>query len=69
MGWENSLGLSPYNSRFKTYRKNMSRIIGSKPAAAQFNDLQEAEVGHFLLHVLRSPDDLFDHIRKHAIAR
>ncbi|KAH7374847.1 cytochrome P450 [Plectosphaerella cucumerina] len=64
VGWENSLGLSPYNSRFRTYRKNMSRIIGSKAAAAQYNNLQEAEVGHFLLHVLRSPDNLFDHIRK-----
>jgi hypothetical protein len=42
----------------------MSRIIGSKAAAAQYNNLQEAEVGHFLLHVLRSPDNLFDHIRK-----
>lgn len=42
----------------------MSRIIGSKPAAAQYNMLQEAEVGHFLLHVLDNPDGLVDHIRK-----
>ncbi|KAK1765144.1 O-methylsterigmatocystin oxidoreductase [Phialemonium atrogriseum] len=66
LGWENSLGLSQYNDRFRTYRKNMSRIIGSKPAAAQYNMLQEAEVGHFLLHVLDNPDGLVDHIRKEA---
>jgi hypothetical protein len=42
----------------------MSRIIGSKPAAAQFGPLQEAEVGHFLLHVLDKPGELADHIRR-----
>lgn len=66
VGWENSLGLSPYNNRFRTYRKNMSRIIGNKQLAAQFNDLQETEVGHFLLHVLDSPDELAKHIQKEA---
>ncbi|KAH7253445.1 cytochrome P450 [Fusarium solani] len=66
LGWENSLGLSQYNGRFRTYRKNMSRIIGSKTAAAQYNTLQEAEVGHFLLHVLDNPEDLVNQIRKEA---
>lgn len=42
----------------------MSRIIGSKQTAATYNSLQEEEVGHFLLHVLENPDNLFDHIRK-----
>lgn len=42
----------------------MSRIIGSKTAAAQYNTLQEAEVGHFLLHVLDNPEDVVNQIRK-----
>ncbi|KAK7427395.1 hypothetical protein QQZ08_006164 [Neonectria magnoliae] len=42
----------------------MSRIIGSKAAASQYDALQEAEVGHFLLHVQDNPDNLVDHIRK-----
>lgn len=67
LGWENSLGLSPYNNRFRTYRKNMAKIIGSKSAASQFNQLQEAEAGHFLLHVLEKPENLLDHIRRSAI--
>ncbi len=67
LGWENSLGLSQYNDRFRTYRKNMSRIIGSKTAAAQYNTLQEAEVGHFLLHVLDNPEDLVNQIRKSVL--
>jgi hypothetical protein len=46
----------------------MSRIIGSKPAAAQYNMLQEAEVGHFLLLILDNPNYLIDHIRKFVLA-
>lgn len=42
----------------------MARIIGSKTAAAQYDSLQEAEVSHFLLHVLDDPDRLTEHIRK-----
>ncbi|QKD59379.2 cytochrome P450 [Fusarium oxysporum Fo47] len=66
VGWENSLGFSPYNDRFRTYRKNMARIIGSKRAAAKYDRLQEAEVAHFLLHVLDDPERFMDHIRKEA---
>lgn len=67
VGWENSLGLSPYNNRFRTYRKNMAQLIGSKTSAAQFNGLQQEEVGHFLLHVLERPQDLIEHIKKSVI--
>ena len=64
MEWENSLAFSPYNDHFRTYRKNTSRIIGSRGLASQFNELQEAEVGHFLLHVLDKPETLVEHIKK-----
>lgn len=64
MGWENALGLTQYNDLFRTYRKNISRIIGSKHAVSRFDELQEAEVGHFLLHVLSSPEKLTEHIRQ-----
>ena len=66
VGWRNSLGLSPYSNRFRTYRKNMAHIIGSKSAASQFDALQEAEVGRFLLRVLGQPLDIIEHIRKEA---
>jgi hypothetical protein len=42
----------------------MARIIGSKRAAAKYDQLQEAEVAHFLLHVLDDPQRFMDHIRK-----
>ena len=64
VGWEHSLGLSQYNDRFRAHRKNMSRIIGSKTTAAQFAELQEAEAARYLRHMLDSPENLLDHIRK-----
>ncbi|KAI8178409.1 O-methylsterigmatocystin oxidoreductase [Colletotrichum sp. SAR 10_77] len=66
IGWENTLAMQDHNDRFRNYRKNISRIIGSKTAAAQYDALQEAEVGHFLLHVLDHPEKLRDHIRREA---
>ncbi|EWG52463.1 hypothetical protein FVEG_11206 [Fusarium verticillioides 7600] len=44
----------------------MARIIGSKRAAAKYDRLQEAEVAHFLLHVLDDPERSMDHIRTEA---
>ena len=67
LGWEKSLGMSPYNNYWRIYRKNMARLIGSKSSASQFEALQEAEVGHFLLHLLEKPEDLLDHIRKFVV--
>jgi hypothetical protein len=66
MGWENSLGLSPYNNRFRALRKNMSKVLGSQTSSARFNPLQERETGHFLLHILEDPNNLTEHIRKYV---
>ncbi|KAI0466898.1 cytochrome P450 [Xylaria cf. heliscus] len=64
LGWENTIGLSPYNKRFRAMRKNLSRLIGSNKAVAELHEVQRAETSHFLLHVLRSPDNIQEHIRK-----
>ncbi|KAI0202311.1 cytochrome P450 [Astrocystis sublimbata] len=64
VGWENTIGLSPYNKRFRAMRKNLSRVIGSNTAAAHFHDVQHAEIAHFLLHVMREPEAFQEHIRK-----
>ncbi|GKT42927.1 O-methylsterigmatocystin oxidoreductase [Colletotrichum spaethianum] len=60
------MGMLPYGERHRVQRKNMSRILGSKPAASQYNALQEAEVGHFLLHLLDEPENLVKHIKREA---
>ncbi|KFA66345.1 hypothetical protein S40285_01293 [Stachybotrys chlorohalonatus IBT 40285] len=66
IGWENALGLAPYNHQFRVQRKSMGRVIGSKTSAANFSSLQEEEVGHFLLHVLDEPSNSISHIRRMA---
>ncbi|KAJ0344498.1 hypothetical protein COL26b_010353 [Colletotrichum chrysophilum] len=66
VGWDKATGGIPYNDIFRLHRKVFARIIGTKTTAAQFDDLQEAEVGHFLLHVLDKPGNLKEHIHKEA---
>lgn len=41
-------------------------MTGSTTALAMFDRIQEEEAVHFLLNVLESPEDLFDHIKKEA---
>jgi len=48
-------------------RKKMAKILGSQVAASRFNPLQEVEVGHFLLHLLESPENVAEHIRRSAL--
>ncbi|GJC86306.1 multifunctional cytochrome P450 monooxygenase af510 [Colletotrichum liriopes] len=64
VGWVKATGGIPYNHTFRLHRKVFARIIGTKTTASQFDELQEAEVGHFLLHVLDSPENLKEHIHK-----
>lgn len=63
------MGLFPYSNKLRAYRKTMSRVIGTKAAAAQFNSLQEAQVSHFLRHILEAPEKLVNHIRKLVFRR
>lgn len=40
------------------------KVASTNVSVSVFNQVQEAESAHFLLNVLNSPNDLFDHIRK-----
>ncbi|KZL71681.1 cytochrome p450 oxidoreductase [Colletotrichum tofieldiae] len=64
VGWNDGTGGLPYNETLRIHRKNFARIIGTKATASQFNKLQEAEVAHFLLHVLDDPENFEKHIQK-----
>ncbi|KAF1943820.1 cytochrome P450 [Clathrospora elynae] len=66
IGWKNALGMLQYTDDFKVFRKNFAKVAGSNIALAAFDRVQEEEAAHFLLNVLDSPDDLFDHIKKEA---
>ncbi|CCF34180.1 hypothetical protein CH063_06228 [Colletotrichum higginsianum] len=64
VGYKDLLGGLPYGEQFRAQRKDVSRVLGTKAAAAKYNTLQEAEVGHFLLHLLDDPDNLVEYIRR-----
>ncbi|TDL20094.1 cytochrome P450 [Rickenella mellea] len=65
-GFANGLALLNSGPLLRGYRKNISQVIGSKSAVAQFNPLMEVETRRFLSRVLAQPDMLQNHIRKLA---
>ena len=66
MGWEVGLGFLQPGWNFRQHRKNLAKIGGSTTSIAAFDRVQNEEAAHFLLNVLESPNDLWDHIRKEA---
>ncbi|KAL2844159.1 cytochrome P450 [Aspergillus pseudoustus] len=63
VGWKDILAMQTYSDTFRAYRKAMHRVLGTKTAISQFNDLQDIEARRFLLRVLDKPGDLIQHIR------
>ena len=66
MGWNNTLGLSPYGDKFKEYRRLLHKFMGTKASIEGFFPLQERETKNFLKQVLRDPGRIQDHIRRNA---
>ncbi|KAF1813984.1 cytochrome P450 [Eremomyces bilateralis CBS 781.70] len=66
IGWKNTLAFSGDTDTFKLHRKNLAKVAGSRVALSVFDRAQEEEAVHFLLNVLDSPENLFDHIKKEA---
>ncbi|KAG2151901.1 cytochrome P450 [Suillus cothurnatus] len=66
VGWKHILGLSPYGDRFRRYRKNFHRAIGSRAAFDIYNSVEEIETRRFLKRVLTKPDQLQEHVRHTA---
>lgn len=64
VGWINSTALTPNNDRWRKLRTIISQVVSSNKSITMFNKVQEVESAHFLLNLLHSPDNLFDHIRK-----
>jgi hypothetical protein len=67
VGWKHTLACNDYTDTWRLHRKNIAKTIGgSKSAFAMFDHVQEAESSHFILNLLRVPDDLFGHVKKEA---
>lgn len=54
----------PYADTWKIHRKTITKIASTNTSVSVFDRIQEVEAAHFLLDLLATPDNLFDHIRK-----
>ncbi|KIL00286.1 hypothetical protein PAXRUDRAFT_821829 [Paxillus rubicundulus Ve08.2h10] len=66
VGWKNTLVLLPYGDRFREYRKNFARVIGSRAAMDTYHPVEEMETHRFLQRVLAKPAELSQHVRHTA---
>lgn len=66
VGWKNTLVLLPYGDRFREYRKNFARVIGSRAAMETYHPVEEMETHRFLQRVLAKPAELSKHVRHTA---
>lgn len=64
MGWNNTLGLSPYGDRFRRYRRLLHQFMGTRAAVEKYADLLNREAQVFLRHVVERPSDVQEHIRR-----
>ncbi|KAG1874758.1 cytochrome P450 [Suillus subalutaceus] len=66
VGFKDSLPLLSYGGRFRQYRKNFHRVIGSRAALDIYRPIMEIETHRFLKRVLTTPDQLQERIRHTA---
>ncbi|KAF5571206.1 oxidoreductase [Fusarium pseudoanthophilum] len=66
VGWDKTLSFLPYNDQLRSHRKKAHLCLKSEASVKSNDTVQEIEVGHFLLHLLRGPDGLVEHIQKQA---
>lgn len=62
-GYESITLCQGYTSTFRLHRKLLHRELGTKVAAAQFQDTQEIEVGRQLVRALNEPEKWLDHFK------
>ncbi|ELU40025.1 cytochrome P450 [Rhizoctonia solani AG-1 IA] len=67
MGWSKSVVLSQYGDRLKRYRKLLQSVLG-RSSAPRFRPLQQEEAMRFALRMMKTPEDLVQHIRHNAAA-
>ncbi|KAG1815026.1 cytochrome P450 [Suillus subaureus] len=66
MGYGQTLPYLRYGERFRLFRKNFHRIIGSRAALVVYHPIEEMETRRFLKRVLAKPDRLQAHIRQYV---
>jgi cytochrome P450 len=66
VGWKNTLALTPYGSRFRSIRRMLHGLMGTKSALAPYRPQIELESRRFLRRVLDNPTNVADATRKYV---
>lgn len=63
IGYENMIGFMQYNASWRRQRKLIHQELGTRKAASQADGIQDAESIHLLAKILKSPENLRQHIK------
>ena len=66
VGWETTLVLQHYDSRFKEYRRYLHRFLGTRAGLERYHELIEREARTMARRIMAAPNDVNEHIRKAA---
>jgi hypothetical protein len=64
VGWKNTLALTPYGARFRSIRRMIHGLMGTRAALSPYVPHIELEGRRFLRRILDAPDDVADATRK-----
>jgi hypothetical protein len=62
-GWNQAIGASPYNDRWKHMRRLFHNAIGTPAANRRFDSGKEFEARRLLRNILAKPEKLVEHLR------
>lgn len=60
-GYGNIISMHQLNQQFKSERKIVHRVLGTKALVAKYADIQELEARRLLLRILKEPQHTFKH--------
>ena len=63
VGWSNLTTFRQYDSMLKLHRREISKFIGSLKSTPHILEVEEKEVGRFLVSLLEKQEQLSHHIR------
>ncbi|XRM44916.1 hypothetical protein ABZX51_008019 [Aspergillus tubingensis] len=66
IGWNDTLAMQPYNTRFRLDRKALHQILGTKILVSKFNSLQELEARRLLRRMIDDPREWVQHLKTEA---
>ncbi|KAK0470764.1 cytochrome P450 [Armillaria novae-zelandiae] len=68
MGWNEIIGLASYGETFRSHRKLLHSVLGSKSAIRTFYPMEEQEAVNLMKRLLDSPEKLHSHISQDVAA-